>query len=36
MDQRKRKLMTIYEVLHTRDDIDYICHEKKAEENSQH
>ena len=32
MNQRTRKLMTMHKVLHSRDDVDYMCQEKKEEE----
>ena len=34
MDNRTRKLMTMHKALHLRDGIDYMCQEKKEEEDT--
>ena len=34
MDQKTRKLMSMNKALHPRDVIDYMCQEKKEEEDS--
>ena len=36
MNQRTRKLMTMYKALHPRDDIDYMCQKERRKRIHQH